>query len=168
MRPMHDAIEDRVGDGRIAEVFMPAIARELTRDDRGPRAIAVVEDLQQVLALRVFEPDESPVIEDEDIDPREARQHGRVRPVPMREREFRKEARNAPVDHAMALAAGLLSQGAGEKRLADAGRAGDQDVLMLGDPAARRELPDQARDRVCGHCSRDLRDTPGSSGVWLP
>ena len=78
MRSMHDAIEDRVGDGRITEVFMPAIARELTRDDRGPRAIAVVEDLQEVLALRVFEPDESPVIEDEDIDPREARQHRRV------------------------------------------------------------------------------------------
>ena len=101
---------------------MPAIARELTGDDRGPRAIAVVEDLQQVLALRVLEPDEAPVIEDEDIDAREARQHGRVRAIAMREREFRKETRNASVDHALALAAGLLSQGAGEKRLADTGR----------------------------------------------
>jgi hypothetical protein len=45
MCPVHDAIEDRVGHGGIAQVFMPAIARELTRDDRGPRAIAVVEDL---------------------------------------------------------------------------------------------------------------------------
>src|SRR2546425_4767836 len=101
MRPMHDTIEDRVGQGRIAEVLMPAITWELTRDDRGPSAIAVVEDLQQVLPLGVFEPDESPIIEDEHIDPREARQHGRVRAVPMREREFRKEARDPPVDHAM-------------------------------------------------------------------
>jgi hypothetical protein len=64
-----------------------------------------------------------PVIEDEDIDPREARHHGRVRPVTMRGREFRKETRNAPVDHALSVAAGLLFQGAGEKRLADTDRA---------------------------------------------
>src|SRR5436309_1600313 len=51
MRTMHDTIEDRVGEGRIAQMLMPAIARKLTRDDRGPSAIAVVEDLQQVLAL---------------------------------------------------------------------------------------------------------------------
>ena len=109
MRPMHDTIEDRVGQGRITQVLMPAIAGKLTRDDRGPRAITVVEDLQQVLALGIFEPDESPIVEDQHIDPRETRQHGRVRAVPMREREFGKEARNAPVDDAMALAAGLLS-----------------------------------------------------------
>ena len=142
MRTMHDTIEDRVGEGRIAQMLMPAIARKLTRDDRGPSAIAVVEDLQQVLALGVFEPDQSPIIEDQHIDARKARQHGRVRPVPLREREFGKEARNAPVDHALALTAGLLSQRAGEKRLADPGRAGDEDVLMLGDPAAGRQLPD--------------------------
>jgi hypothetical protein len=51
MRPMHDAAEDRIGHGRITQVSMPAIARELTRNDRGPCPIAVVEDLQQVLAL---------------------------------------------------------------------------------------------------------------------
>ena len=144
MRPMHDTIEDRVGQGRIAQVLMPTITWELTRDDRGPSAIAVVEDLQQVLALGVFEPDQSPIIEDQHIDARKARQHGRVRPVPLREREFGKEARDPPVDHAMPLATGLLSQGAAEKRLADTGRPGDEDVLVLGDPATGRELPDQS------------------------
>ena len=110
MCSMHDTIEDRVGQGRIAQVLMPAIARELTRDDRGPSTIAVVEDFQQVLPLSVFEPDESPIIEDQHIDPREARQHRRVRAVPLREREFGKEARDPPVDHAMPPATGLLSQ----------------------------------------------------------
>jgi hypothetical protein len=32
--------------------------------------------------LGVFEPDESPIVEDQHIDPRETRQHRRVRPVP--------------------------------------------------------------------------------------
>jgi hypothetical protein len=109
MRPMNDAIEDRVGHGGIAQVFMPAIARELTRDDRGPCPIAIVEDLQQVLALTVFEPHESPIIEDQHIDPGKPRQDGRVRAVAVGERQFRKEARNAPVDDAMPLTAGLLS-----------------------------------------------------------
>src|SRR6266404_8019064 len=143
MRPMDHTIEDGVGHRWIAQVLMPTIARELTRDDRGPCAITVVEDLQQVLALGVFEPDESPIIEDQHIDAREARQHDRVRAVPMREREFGKQARDAPVDHAKALPAGLLSQGAAEKCLADTRRPGDEDVLMLGDPAAARELPDE-------------------------
>jgi hypothetical protein len=62
---MDHTIEDSVGHRWIAQLLMPAIAWELTRDDRGPCAIAVVEDLQQVLALDVFEPDESPIIEDQ-------------------------------------------------------------------------------------------------------
>ena len=121
MRPVHDPIEDRVSDRRIAQVVMPAIGRQLTRNDRGPRAIAVVEDLQEILALDVFEPDEAPIIEDQHIDPGEARQHRRVGPVPMREHQFGKQARNAPVDHAMVLTTGLLAQGAGEKCFADTG-----------------------------------------------
>ena len=43
MRTMHDAIQNRIGHRRIAQVLMPAVAWELTRDDRGPPAIAVVE-----------------------------------------------------------------------------------------------------------------------------
>jgi len=43
----------------------------------------------------------------------------------------------------MSLPAGLLADCAGQKRLADTRRPGDQDVLMLGDPATRRELPDE-------------------------
>ena len=119
MRTMDDTIEDGVGHRRIAQMLMPAIARELTRDDRGPPAITVLKDLQQVLAVGVLEPDEAPIIEDQHIDPRETRQHDRVRPVPMREREFGKQARNPPIDHAMALATGLLPQRAGEECLAD-------------------------------------------------
>ena len=59
MRAVHDTIENRVGQRRITQVLMPAITGELARDDRGPPAIAVVEDLQQVLALGVFEADKS-------------------------------------------------------------------------------------------------------------
>jgi hypothetical protein len=69
-------------------VVRPAIGRQLTGDDRGARAVAILEDLPQVLTLAVFESDEAPIIEDEDIDARETRQHNGVRAVAMRERQF--------------------------------------------------------------------------------
>jgi hypothetical protein len=39
---------------------MPAVTRELSGDHRRPRAIAIVEDLQEVLTLGVFETGEPP------------------------------------------------------------------------------------------------------------
>jgi len=104
-----DAIEDRVRQGRIAQVLMPATARQLTRD-RGPRGVAIIEDLQQVLTLGLFETHESPIIHDQHIDPAKSCQHDRICPVAVREREFRKQARDPPVDDASALPAGLLPQ----------------------------------------------------------
>ena len=140
MRAMHNTIENRIGERRIAQMLVPAIGRELPRDDRGAAPIAVVEDFEQVLALPILQPDEPPIIEDEDIDACEACQHGGIRAVPVRERQLGKEARNPAIDYAMALAAGLLAEGTGQKRLTDARRARDQDILMLGDPATAGEL----------------------------
>lgn len=78
MRAMHDAIENRIGERGIAEVFVPAVDGQLAGDDGRSVAVSVVEDLEEVLALRVLEPDDAPIVEDEDVDPREAGQDGRV------------------------------------------------------------------------------------------
>ena len=44
MRTMNDAVENCVGERGITEVFVPAIRRQLTGDDRGAMAVAVIED----------------------------------------------------------------------------------------------------------------------------
>ena len=62
--------------------------------------------------------------------------------IAVRQRDFRKQPRDPPVDHAIAVPAGLLAQGTPEKRLADTRGPRDEDVVMFGDPAAGRELPD--------------------------
>jgi hypothetical protein len=72
MRAMHDAVENRVGERGIAQVLVPAVDRQLTGDDRRAVAIPVIEDLEQVLALRAFERDEAPIIEDQHVDACEA------------------------------------------------------------------------------------------------
>jgi len=46
-----DAIEDRVGEGRIADHLMPAIDRDLTGDQQRAPVVPVVDDLEQVAAL---------------------------------------------------------------------------------------------------------------------
>jgi hypothetical protein len=95
--------------------LMPAVARELTDDHRRPRAIAIVEDLQEVLPLGIFEADEPPVVENQHLDPSEPRQERRVGAIAVRQRDFRKQPRVPPVDHAIAVPAGLLAQGTPEK-----------------------------------------------------
>src|SRR4051794_18595000 len=46
-----DAIQDRVGEGRIADQVVPAIDRDLAGDQRGAAAVALLDDLEQVAAL---------------------------------------------------------------------------------------------------------------------
>ena len=48
---MDDAIQDRVGEGRIADQVVPAIDRDLAGDQRGALPVALLDDLEQVAAL---------------------------------------------------------------------------------------------------------------------
>lgn len=62
---MDQAVEDGVG---VADQRVPLIDRELAGDDGGATAVAVLEDLQEVVAGRGVERLEAPVVEDEEID----------------------------------------------------------------------------------------------------
>ena len=66
MPAVHDAIENGVGERGIAQVFVPAVDRQLTRDNRRPVPVPVIEDLEQVLAVHILEADEAPIVEDHD------------------------------------------------------------------------------------------------------
>ena len=51
MGVVDDAVEDCVGDGRLADHVVPPIDRDLAGDEGCAMAIAVLDDLQQVTAL---------------------------------------------------------------------------------------------------------------------
>jgi hypothetical protein len=53
------------------------------------------------------------------------------------------QPRDAVVEHAPAVAAGLVAEGAGQPTLADPGRAGDQNALMPVEPAAGHQPLEQ-------------------------
>ncbi len=85
---MDEAIEDGIGDRRVAEIRVPLIAGQLARDDRRAGRIAILHHLEEILALDVGHSGEAPVIEDQDVDAGQPREHGGVRPVGAREREL--------------------------------------------------------------------------------
>ena len=115
---------------------------KLARDDRGAAAVAILENLEQVAALLVLWRSQTPVIEEEDVHPRELAEEPAVGAVGTRQAEVIEQAGGSAVVGAVAAAAGLVSQGTGDEALARAGRAGDEDLLVLGDPAAGGELAD--------------------------
>ena len=110
MRRMEEAITDRVGERRVGDVLVPLGRRELAGDDGGAGGGAIFEDFEEITPILVSEGAEAPVVEHEDIDAREAREEPDVAPVGMRERELFAEPRDAPVERAIALPAGLLRE----------------------------------------------------------
>src|SRR5262249_16053097 len=106
-------------------------------------AVAIVEDLQKVLPLRVLETRHAPVIEDQDIHAGKPGEYRRIGAVTVGECEFGKQTRQSAVDDAIVVTTRLLAQATREKAFADAGRPGDQHVLMIDDPSAGGELPNE-------------------------
>lgn len=95
---MHQPVENGVGDGRIAQVVVPALARQLTGDHGRPRAIAVLQDLEQIVSVPIGDGAEAPVVEHQHVDAGEAPQDGDVGAVRVREREIGEEARQPTID----------------------------------------------------------------------
>ncbi len=52
VRVVEQAIANGVDDGRGAEVVMPASDRDLAGEERGPVAVAVLDDLEQIATAR--------------------------------------------------------------------------------------------------------------------
>ena len=50
---MNQAVEDGIGDGGIADVFMPVFDGKLAGHDGRAGAVAVFDDLQEVSSFRV-------------------------------------------------------------------------------------------------------------------
>src|SRR5215472_7424780 len=68
MSVMDDAVENGVGEGRFADQIVPAVDRDLAGDQRGAAAVAVLDDLQQVVTLLGTEWLKTPVVEDQELD----------------------------------------------------------------------------------------------------
>lgn len=67
MAALHDAVQHGIGRGLIANPLMPMFDRQLTGNNGGPLACAVINDLQQISPCLPVHGRHAPIVEEKDI-----------------------------------------------------------------------------------------------------
>ncbi len=102
--------------------------------------MAVVDDLKEIATLVGGEWSQSPVVEDEEFDPRQRLEQACMASVAACQRQASNSRGMAMVEDRTIVAACLVAQRACDPALADAGGAGDKQVLLARDPVTIDQL----------------------------
>src|SRR5262245_51807930 len=116
--------------------------RQLAGDDGGAELGAVFDDLQQVGALVRGERPQQKVVNQQDVEASPAGQQAGEPAVGAGDGEVLKHAGAAQVESAVAVADSGVGERAGEVGLAAAGRAHDQDAVVVGDSVRFGQIED--------------------------
>ena len=119
---VHEAIENGVGKRRLVDDVMPGIDRQLRRNQRRTRAIAVFDDFHEIPTMAGGEPIGAPVVENEQIAPGECAEPFGEAAITMSEFQLGEKARHAGVGDGVIIPAGLLGKRARQPGFADATR----------------------------------------------
>src|ERR1700756_997025 len=140
---MNQAIENGVGIGGIADHSVPFGDRQLAGDDGGTAAIALFEDLEEVVTGGGIERFETPVIENQHLDAAKGAEQAAITAVTTGQREIAEQLGDALIEDGMIVAAGLVAKRRRQPTLADAGWSGDHQIVARLDPAAGDQLLEQ-------------------------
>ena len=124
VRVVYEPIEDGVGDGRIGDRLVPVIDRQLAGHDRRAAIVPIVDDLEEVAALLGGERGEAPIVEDQQLDARQALEEPRMTPVAACECQGIEQPWHAMIEDGAIVAACLVAERTGKPTFAGAGRAG--------------------------------------------
>ena len=141
---MDEAVEDGVGDGGIADDFVPAVDGDLTGDDGGSSLISVLHDFEEIAPLIVAELFWSPVVQDEKIGPCEGFERSGVSAIAPCQGEGGEQPGGSMVGDGEVFPARLVAEGTGKPALADPGRTGEQQPVPFADPVAAGQLEEEA------------------------
>jgi len=89
-------LRDGVGERRAADDLMPLFDRNLAGDDGGGALMAVFDDFEEVALFRLGENREAPVVQDQELDPREAFEQAAIAAVAAGESQRREAGRRSP------------------------------------------------------------------------
>ncbi len=120
----------------LGNQLVPVLDGELAGHNRRAASMAVVDDLQEIAGLILGDGGEPPVVEDQQIDARQALQQTRVTSVAARERKRIEQPGHAMIEHGAIVPARLVAEGAGEPTLSKSGFPDDRQVLVSRDPVA--------------------------------
>src|SRR5271165_6346878 len=141
---VHDAVQDRVANRRVADKFMPAANGDLAGDQQRALFVTVVDDFQQVASLLGGQWLRSPVVDYQQPGTFQARQQSGQPSLATRGGEFGEQSRRPPIQRREALTACLVSQSASKPTFADTGWAADHQMLALADPVTACKLVEQS------------------------
>ena len=140
---MEQAVQDAVGDGGLADDGMPVFDRTLAGDDGGSFLIAVLDDFQQIIALRIIEGSQKQVIDDEQLDLGQAGQHFEMGAVGFGLEQHFEQPWSAQIEHGMTLAGGEVAKRTGKITLAHPGGACEEHRVVTADPIGGGEFQDR-------------------------
>jgi hypothetical protein len=105
--------------------------------------VPIVDDFQKIASLLGGERCQSPIVEDEYLHTCQALEHAGIAPVTTCEAERFQHTRYALIENRAVIAAGSMAESTGDPGLADAGGAGDQQILLAFDPFSLRHPLEQ-------------------------
>ena len=90
---VEQAVQNAVGDGGFTDNGVPVFDRALASDDGGCFLVAVLDDFEQVVALRSVEGSQKEIIEDEQLDLGQAGEHFEMRAIGFGPKQHFEQAR---------------------------------------------------------------------------
>jgi hypothetical protein len=135
-----EAVEDGVGIGWVADHRVPVLDGKLTGDDGGSAAVAIFENLEQVVASLGVKRVEPPIVENEELDAAQRAADAGISAIAARERQLAEQFGDALIEDRAVVAASLMAKRASKPTLADAGRTADDQIVVRVDPIAGHEL----------------------------
>ena len=109
MGVVDESVEDGVGEGRMIDRGVPVRHRQLAGDDRRTAAVALLQDLEQVVAGPVVERLEPPVVEDQQLLSAERPEQPSVAAVAAGQRQIGEQLGHPLVQDRAVVAAGVTS-----------------------------------------------------------
>jgi hypothetical protein len=134
---------------------MPFVDWDLAGEDGRAAAVAVLEDLLEIVAGAGVERFQGPIIEDQQLDTGEAAQDASIASVAARQGEIGEQLGHATIEHRAVVAAGLMAESAGQPAFADTGPARTRSDCRALRSIGRRRAFGTGRGR--DHAVRDSR-----------
>ena len=128
---MHEAVEDGVGERRVADDVVPFLDGELAGDDGLPDAVSVLEDFEQVVPVLGAERGEPPVVEHEDLGLGERFEQVRITTVGAGDGERAEQPGQREVERAVAVTADAAGERASDSALRPSPRLGRVGVYCV-------------------------------------
>jgi hypothetical protein len=132
----YEAIKDRIGDGSLFDVIVPAVDGQLSYDHCGRESASIFHYLQEITSYRWAQGSESEIVDDEDFGLSELFHDAWVRAICCGDAQILEEARQTDVEGREAHSTCLVCESAGKIGFTNACRACDDDVLSVFDPVA--------------------------------